>query len=603
MNASSTTNSAKSEPTAGAAQGLIIAGIGVSAGIAIGTALLLGQRNPEVVERELRPDQVDAEVARFREALALSERQIGELRARVAEGLGERDAGIFDAHLMLLGDRSVNDEVEQTVRGQRRNADFVYQQVISRYSKALQLVEDPYIRERLADVRDVAARVIRNVQGEATVELAHLTEPRIVVAHDVSPSESASMHRGMVLGFATCLGSRTSHTAIMARSFGIPAAVGLCDAVERVQSGDRVILDGSRGLLILHPTPAQLEEYQERIRAQEEWFRKIVSEAKLPAETVDGFRVQLAANIELPDEVVEIKRSQHGVGIGLYRTEYLFLSSPTLPDEDSQCESYRRVVEEIYPQSVIIRTLDIGGDKFLSHLKLPQELNPFLGMRAIRFCLSQPDIFLCQLRAILRASAHGKVRILFPMIATVEELDQALACLQQARQQLDARGVHYNRHLDVGIMIEVPAAAIIADRLAPKVDFFSIGTNDLVQYSLAADRSNPAIAHLSQPCHPAIIRLLRSVMGVTCRNGIWASVCGEMASEPLMAPLLLGLGVQELSMSYSSIGPIKRLIRNMRMYEAEELVRQAAGRSTAQEVRQMCEQFVRRVAPDVLAEA
>jgi phosphotransferase system enzyme I (PtsI) len=343
------------------------------------------------------------------------------------------------------------------------------------------------------------------------------------------------------------------------------------------------------------------EEYQQRLRSQEAWFRTVEADAALPAETIDGFRVQLAANIELADEVTAIKRS-HGVGIGLFRTEYLFVNESGLPDEEKQFEAYRRVAEEIYPNSVIIRTLDIGGDKFVSHLNLPSELNPFLGVRAIRFCLSRPDIFLCQLRAILRASAFGKIRIMFPMIATVEELQASLEYLKQARKELDAKGIPYNHHMDIGIMVEIPSAALLADRLAPHVDFFSIGTNDLIQYALAADRSNPAIAYLYQPTHPAIIRLLREVMHAGSSHGIWVSLCGEMASEPLLAPLLLGIGIQEFSMSLSSIGPIKRLIRRMRMHEAEELVQAALRCSTAGEVRKRCEQYVRSVAPDALGE-
>jgi len=602
LNHSSTATSGKNDPPlTGTGDSVTIHGIGVSAGIGIGKALLIGRAFPQVNEAEVAAAELDAEIARFRSAVEVSHRQIEDIKVRVSDVLGEKDAGIFDAHLMLLGDKIINEEVEGLIRSQARNADFVYYQVINRYMRALQTVEDAYIRERLVDIRDVAARVIRNIQGEKLADLSHLDEPRIVIAHDLSPSDSASLHRGAVIGFATCIGSPTSHTAILARSLGIPAAVGLYEAMERVKNGDSVILDGTRGLLIINPTPAQLGEYQQRIRAQEEWFLKIVAEAALPVETIDGFRVQMAANIEFSDEVGAIKRT-HGVGIGLFRTEYLFISQHGLPTEEQQFDAYRRVAEEIYPQSVIIRTLDIGGDKFLSNLDLPSELNPFLGIRAIRFCLSRPDIFLCQLRAILRASAFGKVRILFPMISTVDELLQAREYLKQACEDLDAHGVQYNHHMDVGIMIEVPAAALIADRLAPHVDFFSIGTNDLVQYSMAADRSNPAMAHLSQPCHPAIIRLLRQVMNISCAHGIWASVCGEMASDPLMAPLLLGLGVQELSMSYPCIGGIKRLIRRMRMYEAEELVQQAVQCSTAQEVRRLCETFVRRVDPEALEE-
>lgn len=592
----------KNKAEGGAPAGQVIAGIGVSPGIAVGHVLIAGRAYPRVSETAVSGDDaVAAEIARLRGALELSRSQVEVLRQRVADVLGEKDAGVFDAHLMILGDNIILTETEEYIRARRCNADFAFDQVLARYQKALQQVEDPYIRDRQTDIRDIAARVIRNIQGEEAADLAHLAEPRIVLAHDLSPSDTASMHKGNVIGFATSLGSRTSHTAIMARSLGIPALVGIPEGLDGAKNGDLAILDGYRGQIILRPTAEQTALYQQRLKAQEEWIRNVVSEAELPAETLDGFRLQLAANIELPDEVADIRRA-HGVGIGLFRSEYLFINQNVLPDEERQYESYRRVAEEIYPHSVILRTLDIGGDKFLSHLNLPSELNPFLGIRAIRFCLSQPELFLTQLRAILRASAHGKVRILFPMVATVEEIQQAMEMLKKARRQLDERGIAYNHHMDVGIMVEVPSAAMLADRLAEHVDFFSIGTNDLIQYSMAADRSNPATAYLYQPTHPAIVRLLRDVMAAASRRGIWVSVCGEVAGDPLMTPLLLGLGIQELSMSLPSIGTIKRLIRHMRMHEAEELVRQSVACSTAAEVKALCEEYIRRILPDVLGE-
>ncbi|MFA5205409.1 MAG: phosphoenolpyruvate--protein phosphotransferase [Lentisphaeria bacterium] len=599
LNNSSPASSAKNDPAAGR-KPVTFQGIGVSAGIVIGHALLLGRAYPEVSEVAVEPAGIDLEKKRFRSALAASRRQLAELKERVLEALGEKDAGIFDAHLMLLDDRTITEEVERGITALGRNAEWVFHQAMERHLSALQGVTDPYIRDRIADIRDVAGRVLRNLRGEETPDITRLPEHRILIAHDLSPSDTAGMDKANVIGFVTTIGSQTSHTAIMARSMGIPAVVGAQGALDQVNSGDLVILDGFRGLLIAHPEPDQLEEYQRRLKAQEVWFHNLEAEASLPAETLDGFRVQLAANIELAEEVDGIKRS-YGVGVGLFRTEYLFLNRPTLPDEECQFEAYRRAAEEIFPQSVIIRTLDIGGDKFLSHLNLPQELNPFLGVRAIRFCLTRPDIFLSQLRAILRASAHGKVRLMFPMIATMEELDQALVLLDRARRDLDARGQQYNRHLDIGIMIEVPAAVMLADRLAAKVDFFSIGTNDLIQYSLAADRSNPGINYLYQPCHPAIIRFLQQTSQAATQHGIWVSVCGEMASDPILAPLILGLGIQELSMNPRAIAQVKRLIRHMRMIEAEDLVRQALTHNTAAEIRGLCEAFVRRVAPDLLA--
>ncbi|MFO7821683.1 MAG: phosphoenolpyruvate--protein phosphotransferase [Lentisphaeria bacterium] len=602
LNNSSATNSEKNNDTA-LYPGVHVSGIGVSAGIIIGTAQLAGRRSGRIEERELKSDEdVNREVERFRDALAKSESQLEELRHRVADILGEKDARIFDAHLMLVADQALIDEVIEQIKEQRRNAEFIFNTVIQRYADALSEVDDEYIRDRFTDIKDVANRVVDNLRGtsEASVDLANLAEPRIIVADDLSPSDTASMDRENVLGFVTALGSRTSHTAIMARSMNIPAIVGVTEALDQIQTGDKIILDGFRGTVIVRPDQKTLQSYRDRIKSQEEWLRILESETALPAETIDGFRVQLAANIELPSEV-EVIRQSYGVGIGLFRTEYLFINQAELPSEEEQFKAYRKVVEDIYPESVIIRTLDIGGDKFISNLRMPSDLNPFLGMRAIRFCLSRPDIFMSQLRAILRASAHGKVRIMFPMISTVEELQQALEFLQQAEAELDAEGIPFNKHLDVGIMVEVPAAALLAEQLAPYVDFFSLGTNDLIQYSLAADRANPDIAYLYQPSHPSIIRLIREVVHVAYDQGKWVSICGEMAGEPLLAPLILGLGIHELSMSSVSLGLIKRLVRRVKIYDAEQLVSDAMKCGTATEVRKLCEEFVQDVAPDLLA--
>ena len=596
---SSQANSEKTDQEFAADQKIEVSGIGVSAGIVIGTALYAGRSAPTVEKRNLKPDEVEGEIERFQEALKKSEEQLGELRHRVAEILGEKDARIFDAHLMLVGDDALIDEVTEQIREQKCNADYVFDTVIQRYAKALQQVDDAYIRDRFADIRDVADRVIGNLQGKEPVDLAHLNEPRVILARDLSPSDTATMDRRKVEGFATVIGSRTSHTAIMARALNIPAVVGIPDILDQARNGDKVIVDGLHGVVVVRPDDETVAAYQDLIHSQQQWLKKIDTEKALPAETIDGFRVQLAANIEFPDEI-ETVRDTYGVGIGLFRTEYLFINQTALPSEEEQFQAYRQVVERIYPQSVIIRTLDIGGDKFISNLRMPSDINPFLGMRAIRFCLSRPDVFMTQVRAILRASAFGKVRIMFPMVATVEELQQALEYVKQAQEELDAEDIHYNPHMDIGIMVEVPAAALMTDQLAPYVDFFSLGTNDLIQYSLAADRANPDIAYLYQPSHPSIIRLIRNVVHHGYEQGKWVSICGEMAGEPLLAPLVLGLGIHELSMSSVAIGPIKRLIRRVRMHDAEDLVERAMQCATAEEVREHCETMVRDVAPDLL---
>ena len=582
-----------------ASPGTRLKGAGVSAGMAMGKAVLVGRKLAQVHELTLSAEQTDVEVGRFETALRISREQIAALRARVQEVVGKDHAAIFDSHLMLVDDPTVVQQVVQLIRERRRNAEHVFQSVITGYCDMLSKVDDSYIRDRMTDIQDVAGRVIRNLQGHAAIDLSHLPERCVVVADDLSPSDTAGMDREHVLAFVTAIGSRTSHTAIMARAMGIPAVVGLSDAVEVVNDGDLLVVDGARGEVIVNPTPEQLVIYERRIREQQAWLARIEADSLLPAETLDGFHVRLAANIEMAEEV-ETLRQRLGVGVGLFRTEFLFVKNDGLCEEEEHFRTYRKVAEDIYPHSVIFRTLDIGGDKFLSHLKMPVELNPFLGMRAIRFCLRRLDIFRVQLRAILRASAFGKVRLMFPMISTLEELQQALGVLNEVKAELAAEGVPHNPHLDVGMMIEVPSAALIADKLAPHVDFFSLGTNDLVQYSLAVDRSNPDISYLYQPSHPSIILMIQRVAQAAYAHGRWLGICGEMASEPLLVPLLLGLGIHELSMSPVAIPAVKQLVRRVRMHEAEALVDQAVNCGSAEEVLVLCREFIRRVSPDLL---
>jgi len=591
-------DSTKNEPVA-PERPVTLRGIGVSDGIAIGPLLPVGRRERQVVEKELLPEEIEPEIVRFRQAVDATRRELQRVRDHTAQALGEKEARIFDAHLMIVGDDFLIEEVIARISARRRNAEIVFLEAVGRYMDAFKNVEDAYLRERQTDLHDVVDRVVDNLLGISDVDLSSLPGPCILAAHDFSASQTAGMDRHNVLAFATCLGSRTSHTTIMARAFEIPAVVGIPGLMDQLRAGDTVIVDGTRGLVILRPEPATLRRYEALIEERKEWFRKVEQELSLPAQTRDGFRVQLAANVELPEEIDAV-RSTYGVGVGLFRTEYLFINRATLPSEEDQFEAYRKTAEEVFPQSVIIRSLDIGGDKFFSDIAVPQELNPFLGMRAVRFCLSQPEVFRCQLRAILRASAFGKVRVMFPMIATQEELAQTLALLKQAMQELDERGEPYNSHLDIGIMIEVPSAALIAHRLAPYVDFFSIGTNDLVQYALAADRSNPDTAYLYQPGHPSILRLIREVLEAAWAHGKWVSMCGEMAGDPLLTPLVLGLGIHELSMSPVALGPIKTLVRRLNMYEVEALAAEALRQGTAREVTELCRDLLRRTAPELL---
>lgn len=574
-------------------------GTAVYAGVVVGQALLVGHERRPVHQRALSPEEVTGELARFDSALAESRRQLEELSQRVLQAVGEEHAAIFQGHLSLLDDPAVLAEVHLRISGDRQNAEFAYQSVVDGYCEMLGRVEDPYISGRVADLRDVSGRVVRELMGYEAVDLSSLAAPCIIVADDLSPSDTASIDRKNVLGFITCIGSRTCHTAIMARAMGLPTVVGVADATSKIKSGDLLVVDGGRGRVTVSPSDAQLAVARTRMDERKAWVKKIRSEASLPTETVDGYHVRMAANVELPEEIPELKKN-YGVGVGLFRSEFMFVNGASLEDEEAQYETYRQVAEEIHPQSVIFRTLDLGGDKFLSLMDLPVELNPFLGMRALRFCLSRPATFRVQLRAILRASAHGKVRMMFPMVTALEELLQALAILEDVKEELHAEGEVFNPHLDVGIMIEVPSAALIADRLAPHVDFFSVGTNDLVQYSMAVDRLNPDLSYLYQPGHPAIIRLLKVITDAAYEHGKWVGICGEMAADPLLVPVILGLGILELSMSPVSIPVVKRLIRHVRMHEAEALASQAMECDTAEEVTTLCRQFVARVAPELL---
>ncbi len=588
----------KSEAKLAGGQNLAATGIGVSAGIVVGRALFVGRDLGTVEEKEISAEEAAEEVVRFQHALDKSKEQLGELRQRVRDLVSEQEARIFDAHLLIIEDEELIKEVKRQIEENRRNAEFVFEQVIGRYTDALKQVDDPYIRDRITDIRDVANRVISNLRGEVTTDISKLTEPRIIVAYDLAPSDTINMAKDNVLGFITRIGSRTSHTAIMARALQLPAVVGLADGFDLIHNGDMLILDGLRGNVVINPDDSTMAVYDQRIKDQQKWFDMLESELALPSETRDGFRVQLAANIELPEEVETI-RGSFGVGIGLFRSEYLFINRDRMPDEEEQFRAYRQLAENIYPQSVIIRTLDIGGDKFLSTSRLNNELNPFLGIRAIRFSLANPETFKQQLRAILRASAFGKVRLMLPMISTLEELKDALEHLEDAKRKLDAAGTDYNRHMDVGIMIEVPSAALLSDKMAPYVDFFSIGTNDLVQYSLAVDRANPDIAYLYQPAHPSMIYLMQKVVHVAYEHGKWVSICGEMAGDASLVPLILGLGIHELSMSSVSLALIKRLIRRIRMYDAENLVRLSLQCGTASEVQKLCDDFIQKFVPDL----
>jgi len=573
-------------------------GVGVSPGVVHGPAFLLTSDDVRVVERPIDEDEIPREIARFEEAVIATRDQLREIQGRVEKAMGAKHAGIFDAHLLVVDDHSFMEEVIRGLRTMRRNVESVLSTVAERYSTVLAQLDDDYLRERAADVKDVTRRILRNLAGQSSSVLGHLREPCIVIANDLAPSDTATLDPKKVLGFATDLGSPTSHTAIMARALDIPAVVGLHDASVRVSQGDTVLLDGSKGLLILHPSPETLERYGQIAQARQNVRAQLDRLRDAPAETLDGYQIRLAANIELPNDVEAVLR--HGAaGIGLFRTEFMFLSRARAPDENEQARAYEQVAHRLAPADVVIRTMDIGGDKFASSLKTPPEMNPFLGWRAIRFCLAQPQIFLTQLRAILRASVHRNVKIMYPMISNVDEVIQANRLLDQAKAELKQQGVEFDEDIEVGIMIEVPSAALTARLMAPHVRFFSIGTNDLIQYTLAVDRVNERITYLYEPTHPAILQLIYHVVEVARDHALWTSVCGEMAGDPVLAPLLLGLGVDELSMSPHLLPLVKGMIRRMDYRHLERLAADALQSESASAIMEQCRQLAQSAASDI----
>jgi phosphoenolpyruvate-protein phosphotransferase (PTS system enzyme I) len=578
---------------------VVLVGIGVSPGIARGPVCLANTVFDVPEMEEVPAEEADGELQRFRAAVGETRRQITALRDRVAQEAGTDDAFIFDAHLLMLEDPSLLQQVEGRILKKPQRAEGAFYGVMQRYMDAMGRVDDEYLRERVADLEDIAERVVRVLRGEA--EAAAQEHPHILLAAEISPSEAAGMDRKLVLGFATEGGSHTSHSTIMARSMEIPAIVGLPEIAERIHAGDDALLDGYRGLLILNPTAETLAGYETVRRQKAALWRHLHEMIDLPAVTPDGQRVVLAGNIEFEHELPAL-RTHGAAGVGLYRTEFFYLNRPALPGEDEQAENYARVAAAAGPEGVIIRTLDIGGDKLHHHLHEGlEESNPFLGWRGIRVSLDRQEVFKTQLRAILRASAAGKVRVLFPMISCLEEIQNARQLLHECREELTAGGIPFDAKMEVGAMIEVPGAALIADELAQEVDFFSVGTNDLIQYTLAVDRGNELVASLYQPCHPGVLRLLQRVSQAARRAGIWTGVCGEMAGDVLLTPLMVGLGFEELSMAPSVIPSVKFAIRRLPAEWCRGFVEQALKCGNAAQIAGLCRGAAVEYFPELVA--
>jgi len=574
-------------------------GIAVSPGVAIGKVLILHAEDLIIRKRPISDSKVPNEIARFEDALTKTRAELLSIRKQIARDIGRDHSDIFNAHLLILEDRTLIEEVISKLKSEKNNVEYIFSDILQKYTIAFSHINDEYLKERTADIKDVGKRVLANLLGSPREMLNKIEEPVVVIAHDLSPSETAMMRKDKIMGFATDIGGPTSHTAIMARSLEIPAVVGLEAISKEVVNGGTIIVDGNHGVVIVDPDDKTIQQYH----TEEEKFVAFVHELDklkdVPAITTDNVKIKLAANIESALEVKSV--ISHGAeGIGLYRTEYFYMNRSDLPSEEEQYMAYRQVGEEIKPNYVIVRTLDLGGDKFSSALDMPQEMNPFLGWRAIRFCLARVDIFKTQLRAILRASSYGNFKIMYPMVSTLSEVRQANKIVESAKQELRNEGIPFDENIDIGAMIETPSAAVTSDLLAREVSFFSIGTNDLIQYSLAVDRINEKIAYLYEPTHPAILRFLHQIIENAHKSKITVSMCGEMGGNPLLAVLIVGLGIDEISTSPFLVPKVKKTIVSISYEKASLIARECLRFSTGEEVKRYLNKQLRLYFPEIL---
>jgi phosphotransferase system enzyme I (PtsI) len=559
----------------------LLTGIAASSGIAIAKAYRLVE--PDLSFSQTNIDDAAKEIDRFRTAISRAKQELEEIRDRAKSELGEDKAAIFEAHLLVLSDPELLNPIEDQIKTEKVNAEFALKNTADMFITLFEQMDNEYMKERAADIRDVTKRVLSHLLGVQIVNLSMISEEAIIVAEDLTPSDTAQLNRNYVKAFTTNIGGRTSHSAIMARSMEIPAVVGTKTATAEIQNGDVIIVDGLKGEVHINPFQEVIEQYkQEQIRyeAQKAEWAKLVNESTVSA---DGYHVELAANIGTPKDLEGVINNG-GEAVGLYRTEFLYMGRNELPSEEEQFESYKAVLEGMNGKPVVVRTLDIGGDKELPYMDLPKEMNPFLGFRAIRLCLEEQGIFRTQLRALLRASSYGNLKIMFPMIATLDEFRSAKAILEEEKQKLLSEGQKVAETIELGIMVEIPSTAVLADQFAKEVDFFSIGTNDLIQYTMAADRMNQRVSYLYQPYSPSILRLVKMVIDAAHKEGKWAGMCGEMAGDETAIPLLLGLGLDEFSMSATSILKARSQILRLSKKEMEELAQNALQMSTTSQV-------------------
>jgi phosphotransferase system enzyme I (PtsI) len=575
-------------------------GIPVSEGICRGKIVVVSRPpETEVPKYAIAEADLPEHTNRLEQALVQTRHQIQEVQRKVVAAMGAADASIFDAHLLMLDDPVLLDEALRLMQQERVNVEYAFSVARGKYLATLEAVDDEYLRERTADVRDVTARVLHNLLGGAgPPPLPPLQEPCILVAHDLAPSQTAVLDKKLVLGFAIDQGTKTCHTAILARAHQLPAVTGLQEASQRLKSGQYALLDGFGGALIVDPTDQTLFEYGQLARKHAAVQERLQEVRDQRAITLDGVAITLSANVESPDETAAVQ-ANGAEGIGLFRTEYLFLNRESLPTEEEQFQAYYQVAAALQPQPVVIRTLDLGGDKVLRGRHAQAEHNPFLGWRAIRMCLQERDLFRRQLRAVLRAAVLGNIKLMYPMISGLDELLQANGMVEECKAELRRDAIPFAENLEVGAMIEIPSAAVTADALAKRVRFFSLGTNDLIQYSLGVDRMNPKIAHLYEPTHPAIVRLIKTTVDAAHAHGIWVGVCGEMAGDPVLVPLLLGLGVDELSAAPGLVPAVKFLIRQLKMSEAEALAEFALKCENGAETLSRAQALANAIAPSL----